>query len=58
LRRYLKSVSLVGMTWRLGLVGVSYRWEWYTYAVIIALTAVGLVISVYVSKRWGGSSEN
>lgn len=43
--------SLLGMIWRLGMVGVSYRWEWYTGAAIIALIAVGLVTSIYVSKR-------
>jgi len=52
----LRGVSLVGMVCKFGQVGVSYRWGWYTCAVILALIVVGLVISVYVSKRWGRSS--
>lgn len=52
----LTGISLAGMTWRLGLVGVSYRWEWYTCAVMLALIVLGLAISVCVSKRWSRSS--
>lgn len=52
----LTGISLVGMIWRSGRVGVSYRGEWYTCAVMLALIVLGLVVSVYVSKRWGRSS--
>ncbi|GEM_PF-2479713 len=44
-------VSLVGMTWRLGLVGVSYRWEWYTGVVVLTLIVLGIVSSVFLMTR-------
>lgn len=44
-------VSLVGMIWRLGLVGVSYRWEWYTGVVVLTLIILGIVSSVFLMAR-------
>jgi hypothetical protein len=54
----LKVVSLVGMFGGFFRVGSSQRWEWYTCAAIPALIGISLAISVYVSKKLGGSSEN
>jgi hypothetical protein len=36
--------------------GVSYQWYWYTFAVILALLAVGCLVSVWVFRKLGGSS--
>lgn len=53
----LEGISLVGMTWRLGLVGISYQGEWYTWAALVALIVVGLAISVYTSRRLRGGNQ-
>lgn len=38
--------------------GVSYQWYWYTYAVILALLAVGCLVSWLVLRKLGGSSKD
>jgi hypothetical protein len=54
----LRTVSLAEMVWKFGQVGVSYRFGWYTCLVMLTLMAAGLVISVYISKRWGSLLKN
>jgi len=54
----LKVVSLVSMFGGLFRVGSSQRWEWYTCAAIPILLGIGLAISLYISKKWEGVSEN
>jgi len=38
--------------------GVSYQWYCHTYAVILALLAIGCLISVWVFRKVGGSSKS
>jgi hypothetical protein len=50
-------LSFLGLFWRRGLVGVSYRWGWYTGAAIFALIAVGIIVGAYLSARLARSSS-
>jgi hypothetical protein len=52
----LTTLPLVGLFLVRGLVGVAYRWEWYTYAVILALLGFGIAASVFLSKKWNRSA--
>jgi len=38
--------------------GISYRWHWYTWAVILVLLAIGCLVSVLVFRKIGGSADN
>ena len=39
-------------------IGVSYRYPWYTFAVILALLAIGCLVSILVFRKIGGSSKS
>ena len=39
-------------------LGISYRWHWYTSVVILVLLAIGCLVGVLVFRKTGGSSNN
>lgn len=53
----LTSASLAGLFLGFGRVGSSYHWEWYTLAAILLLLAAGLVLSIFIVKRWAHMSK-
>jgi hypothetical protein len=46
-------ISLIG---HFGQVGVTYQWGWYTCAVMLAVTGIGVVVGVYAARRLHGVS--
>jgi hypothetical protein len=41
-----------------GLIGVTYRWHWYTFAAVLVLLAIGCLVSVWVLRKIGGPSSS
>ncbi len=54
----LSFVTLAGVIWRYAapLVGVSYRWGWYTGAVILLIPLISLLAGLLFSRQRGSRS--